>query len=143
MKRTASAVWQGTVQEGRGTLSTQSRVLADTPYSFRSRFADGSETNPEELIGAAHAGCFAMALAGQLGRLGHTAERLTVEATVTLEQLDGKWTISAIHLDLEGAVPAIDAEKFEEVAQDAKANCPVSRVLAAAKITLTAKLAKA
>jgi osmotically inducible protein OsmC len=143
MKRTASAVWQGTVQEGRGTLSTQSRVLDDTPYSFRSRFADGPETNPEELIGAAHAGCFAMAVSGQLGRLGHTAERLAVAATVTLEQLDGKWTISAVHLELEASVPGIDAPKFEEVAQDAKANCPVSRALAAAKITLSAKLATA
>ena len=141
MKRTASAVWQGTIREGRGTLTTQSGVLEQTPYSFRSRFADGQETNPEELIGAAHAGCFAMALSGQLGSAGHPAERLAVAATVSLEQVDGKWTITAIHLDLDARVPGIDKAKFEQLAQEAKANCPVSRVLAAAQITLDAKLA--
>jgi osmotically inducible protein OsmC len=140
MKRTASAVWQGTIREGQGTLSTQSRVLADTPYSFRSRFADGSETNPEELIGAAHAGCFAMALSGQLGSAGHPAERLDVTAAVSLEQLEGKWTIAAIHLDLKATVPGIEGTKFQQLAQEAKASCPVSRVLAGTTITLDAKL---
>lgn len=140
MKRHASAVWQGTIREGQGTLSTQSRVLADTPYSFGSRFADGTETNPEELIGAAHAGCFAMALSGQLGSAGHPAERLDVKATVSLEQVEGKWTISAIHLDLKARVPGIEGTKFQQLAQEAKANCPVSRVLAAASITLDATL---
>jgi lipoyl-dependent peroxiredoxin len=140
MKRTASAVWQGTIREGQGTLTTQSRVLAETPYSFRSRFADGSETNPEELIGAAHAGCFAMALSGQLGSTGHPAERLDATATVSLEQVEGKWTITAIHLDLKAKVPGIEGTKFQQLAQEAKANCPVSRVLAGATITLDAKL---
>jgi osmotically inducible protein OsmC len=143
MKRTATAVWEGTIREGKGTLTTPSRVLDQTPYSFRSRFADGSETNPEELVGAAHAGCFAMALSGQLGGAGHRADRLAVTATVSLEQVDGKWTITTIHLDLDAKVPGIDRAKFDQLAQEAKANCPLSRVLAAAKITLDAKLSGA
>jgi len=139
MKRTASAVWQGTLKEGKGTVSSQSGVLCDTSYSFRSRFADGTETNPEELIAAAHAGCFTMALSVFLGNAGFTADRLATTATLTLEQVEGKWTITAIHLDLTGKVPGIDAARFQEAAEGAKANCPVSQVLKA-NITLTAKL---
>jgi osmotically inducible protein OsmC len=140
MKRKASAVWQGTIRDGKGTLSTQSRVLDETPYSFRSRFADGTETNPEELIGAAHAGCYAMALSGQLGNAGHAPERLALSATVSLEQVEGKWTITAVHLDLVARVPGIARADFERVAEEAKASCPVSRLLAAAAITLDAAL---
>jgi len=139
MKRTASAVWQGTLKEGKGTLSTPSGVLRDTAYSFRSRFGDGTETNPEELIAAAHAGCFSMALSVFLGNAGFTPERLATTATLSLEQVEGKWTITAVHLDLKAKVPGIDQAKFQEAAEGAKANCPVSQVLKA-KITLAAQL---
>ena len=140
MKRTASAVWQGSIRDGRGTLSTESGVLSEAPYSFRSRFGEGRETNPEELIGAAHAGCFAMALSGQLGNAGSPAERLAVTATVSLEQIADKWTITKVHLDLDARVPGIDRGRFDELAREAKASCPVSRVLAGAEITLDARL---
>ena len=139
MKRTADAVWNGTLKDGKGTLSTPSGVLHETSYSFRSRFADGTETNPEELIAAAHAGCFTMALSHQLGTAGFPAERLATTATLTLEQVDGKWAITTIHLDLTAKVPRIEQAKFQELADTAKANCPVSQVLKAT-ITLTAKL---
>jgi osmotically inducible protein OsmC len=139
VKRTASAVWQGTLKEGKGTLSTPSGVLRDTSYSFRSRFADGTETNPEELIAAAHAGCFTMALSLFLGNAGFTPERLSTTATLLLEQVDGKWTITAVHLDLAAKVPGIEQAKFQELAENAKANCPVSQVLKA-KITLATTL---
>jgi osmotically inducible protein OsmC len=139
MKRTASAVWQGSTKEGKGTLTTQSHVLKDTAYSFRSRFEDGKETNPEELIGAAHAGCYCMALSLFLGNAGFTPERLAATASVSLEQVSGNWTINAVHLDLTGKVPKIDEAKFKDLAEQAKAGCPVSRLLNA-KITLSAKL---
>ena len=139
MKRTASALWQGTIKEGTGTLSAQSGVLEQTPYSFRSRFGDGKETNPEELIAAAHAGCFAMALSLILGNAGHTPDRLDANATLSLEQVDGQWSITAIHLDLTGKVPGLDAAQFQSLAEEAKANCPVSKLLKA-EITLTATL---
>jgi len=139
MKRTATAVWQGTLKEGKGSLATQSKVLNNTPYTFRSRFGDGVETNPEELIAAAHAGCFTMALSKQLGDAGHPAERLATTANLSLDQVGTGFAITAIHLDLAGKVPGIDAAKFQALANDAKANCPVSKVLNA-KITLTAKL---
>jgi lipoyl-dependent peroxiredoxin len=139
MKRTASAVWQGTLKEGRGTVSTQTGVLQDTPYSFRSRFGDGAETNPEELIAAAHAGCFSMALSLFLGNAGFTPERLATTATLSLEQSGGGWAITAVHLDLTAKVPGIDRAQFEAAAEEAKANCPVSQVLKAA-ITLRATL---
>src|SRR5262249_21226308 len=105
MKRTASAVWTGTLKEGKGTISSQSGVLKDTPYSFSSRFGDAPATNPEELIGAAHAGCFAMALSNFLGTAGFPPERLAAKADVTFEQVDGNWTITTIHLDLTAKVP--------------------------------------
>ena len=139
MKRTASAVWTGDLKGGKGALTTASGVLKETAYSFTTRFENGIGTNPEELIAAAHAGCFTMAFSGALGRAGFTPERLATEATLTLEQVSGSWTITTIHLALTGRVPTITPEKFQEIAADAKANCPVSRVLNA-KITLEAKL---
>ncbi len=137
MKRTASAVWQGNLKEGHGSLTTQSGVFNDTPYSFRSRFGDGAETNPEELIGAAHAGCFTMALSLFLGNAGFTADKLSTKATVTLDE--GKLAITTIQLELHGSVPGITAEKFTEIANEAKANCPISKVLNA-EISLTTTL---
>ena len=139
MKRNASAVWKGDLKQGKGTLSAPGGVLNNTPYSFTTRFENAPGTNPEELIAAAHAGCFTMALSAFLGRAGFTPQELSTNAALTLEQVDGNWTIQAIHLDLTGRVPGIDAGKFEQIANDAKANCPVSRVLKA-DITLSAKL---
>jgi osmotically inducible protein OsmC len=138
MKRTANAVWEGNLKEGKGDLSTQSGIFKATPYSFRSRFGDGRETNPEELIAVAHAGCFTMALSSGLEKAGFKADHLATKATLTFDE--GKLTITAIHLDLEGKVPGIDQSKFQEVAAEAKANCPVSKVLNA-DISLDAKLA--
>ncbi len=141
MKRNASARWQGNLKSGKGTLSTDSATLNQTPYSFASRFASGAGTNPEELIAAAHAGCFTMALSAALEAAGFTAESLDTTAALTLENLpQTSWTISAIHLSTVAKVPGIPADKFAEIAAGAKANCPVSRVLKA-DITLDAKLA--
>jgi lipoyl-dependent peroxiredoxin len=139
MKRSASATWLGDLKQGKGTLSTESGVLKDTPYSFTTRFESTPGTNPEELIAAAHAGCFTMALSAFLGRAGFTPERLTTRAGLTFEQVEGNWTITVIHLDLTAKIPGIDRAKFDSIAADAKANCPVSRVLDA-RITLDAKL---
>ena len=131
MKRTASAVWNGDLKQGKGTLSAPGGVLNNSPYSFATRFENGVGTNPEELIAAAHAGCFTMALSAFLGKAGVTAQELSTKATLTMDQVAGNWTITTIHLDLTGPVPGIDAAKFEEIAREAKANCPVSRVLKA------------
>ncbi len=139
MKRTASAVWHGDLKKGNGSLSTQSGVLKQTPYSFATRFESGTGTNPEELIAAAHAGCFTMAVSAFLGAANFMPDTLSTEATLTLEQVQGNWTITAIHLALTAKIPGIDGEKFAEIVANAKANCPVSRVLNA-KITLDAKL---
>ena len=139
MKRKASARWQGTAKEGGGTLSTQSGVLNDTPYSFVARFGDGKGTNPEELVAAAHAGCFTMALSFMLDGAGFTANALDSEATLTMDQVNGNWTVTGIHLTTRGRVPGIDAAKFAEIASNAKANCPISRLLNAT-ITLDATL---
>ncbi len=139
MKRTASAVWNGDLKQGKGTLSTPGGVLNKTPYSFSARFEQGSGTNPEELIAAAHAGCFTMQLSAFLAQAGFTPQELSTNATLTFEQVDGAWTITTIHLDLTGRVPGIDAVKFEEIARDAKAKCPVSRLLKA-EITLALQL---
>lgn len=139
MKRTASAVWLGDLKQGKGSLSTQSGVLKETQYSFATRFENGAGTNPEELIAAAHAGCFTMALSASLGKAGFTPEKLSTQATLTLEQVEGNWTITTILLELNARIPGIARDKFEEIAADAKANCPVSRVLNA-RITLDAKL---
>jgi len=139
MKRTASAVWNGDLKQGKGTVSTQGGVLDKTPYSFTSRFEHGAGTNPEELIAAAHAGCFTMQLSAFLAQAGTPADELSTEATLTFEQVEGTWTITTIHLDLTGRVPGIEQARFEEIANDAKAKCPVSRVLKA-EITLASKL---
>jgi len=139
MVRKASAVWNGTLKEGKGTISTESGVLSKSQYSFSTRFENGAGTNPEELIAAAHAGCFTMALSATLGRAGFTPEKLATNATLTLEQVAGNWTITTVDLQTTARVPGIDAKKFDEIAADAKANCPVSRVLNA-KISLDAKL---
>ncbi|MFY9923204.1 MAG: OsmC family protein [Opitutaceae bacterium] len=140
MKRNASAIWHGNLKSGKGTLSTDSTVLKDTQYSFGSRFESGVGTNPEELIAAAHAGCFTMALSAALEQAGFTADTLKTTAALTLENLpQSSWTISAVHLATTAKIPGISPEKFAEVAAGAKANCPVSRLLKAA-ITLDAKL---
>lgn len=139
MKRTASAVWSGDIKQGKGALTTQSGVLKETPYSFVARFESGAGTNPEELIAAAHAGCFTMALSGALGRAGFSPEKLSTRAALTLEQVSGAWTITAIDLELDAKVPGVENGKFQEIAAGAKANCPVSRALNA-KISLTARL---
>ncbi len=139
LRREGSAVWQGSGKDGAGTLTTQSGTLRDTPYSFTARFGDGQGTNPEELIAAAHAGCFCMALAFQLSGAGHPPERLSATAKLTMGQEDGGWRISAVALALTARVPGIDQARFEELAAAAKANCPVSRVLNA-EITLEATL---
>jgi len=139
MKRHASAVWQGTLKEGKGSLSTQSGTLQETPYNFSGRFESGSGTNPEELIAAAHAGCFTMALGAKLSAAGFPPEKLSTRANLTLEQVSGNWTITTIHLELTGKVPGVERAKFDELANDAKANCIISRALTA-KITLEAKL---
>ncbi|MBE7561093.1 OsmC family protein [bacterium] len=139
MKRSASANWQGSLKEGRGTVSTPSGVLADTPYSFTTRFESTPGTNPEELVAAAHAGCFAMAFSASLGRAGFTPEKVSTQATLDFEQVDGAWTITHIHLSMKARVPGIDKARFSEIAEDAKKNCPISRALTA-KITLDAAL---
>jgi len=139
MKRNASAVWNGDLKQGKGTLTAPGGVLNKTPYSFTSRFENGAGTNPEELIAAAHAGCFTMALSAALGKAGFTPTELSTRADLSLEQVSGNWTITAVHLDLTGRVPGIEPAKFDEIAKDAKANCPVSRVLKA-EITLTSQL---
>jgi osmotically inducible protein OsmC len=139
IRRTATAAWQGTGKEGTGQLTTQSGVLKEARYGFQTRFADGPGTNPEELIAAAHAGCFTMALAFQLQGAGHTPESLDTEARVSLEQEGGGWSIKAVALSLRARVPGCGPEEFQRLADAAKANCPVSRVLKA-DITLDAKL---
>src|ERR1700728_392270 len=139
MERKASAVWQGGLKDGKGTVSSASGVLSNTPYSFSTRFENAQGTNPEELIAAAHAACFTMALAASLGKAGFTPKRLATQATVTLELLSGNWSISGVHLENEAWVPGISADKFAQIAADAKANCPVSRLLRA-DISLNAKL---
>jgi osmotically inducible protein OsmC len=139
MNRKASAVWTGGLKEGRGTISTETGVLSESQYSFTSRFESGVGTNPEELIGAAHAGCFSMALSGQLGAAGMTAERIKTTANVTLEKKEAGFTITGIHLDVTAKIPGADAEKFRTAAEAAKSGCPVSRALSV-PITMDAKL---
>lgn len=139
MKRTATSVWNGSGKEGNGHLTTQSATLDQTPYSFNTRFGDGKGTNPEELIAAAHAGCFNMALSFALSGAGFTPDSLTTLATLTMEQQDGGFVITAIHLDLTAKVPGVTPDKFAEIAAGAKANCPVSKLLNA-EISLDAKL---
>lgn len=139
MDRNASAVWKGSLKEGKGTVSTQSGVLKETQYSFATRFENGAGTNPEELIAAAHAGCFSMALSAELGKAGFTPESIETSARLTLD-MSGKPTITKIHLTTTASVPNIDKAKFDEIANGAKDGCPVSRLLKAAEITLDATL---
>jgi osmotically inducible protein OsmC len=139
MKRKASAVWKGGLKDGKGTISTDSKILSDTQYSFSTRFEEGNGTNPEELIAAAHAGCFSMALSGQLGNAGLTAERINTTAAVTLEKTEAGFTITAVHLKVSAKVPGADKQAFETASNNAKAGCPISRLLNA-KITMDANL---
>jgi osmotically inducible protein OsmC len=139
MQRKASAVWKGGLKDGKGTVSSASGVLANTPYSFTTRFENAPGTNPEELIAAAHAACFSMALSAQLGGANLTPESINTSATLTMEKLEAGWAITAVHLDVVAKVPGASAEAFSTAAQNAKAGCPVSKVLNA-KITMDAKL---
>lgn len=139
MERKASAVWKGGLKDGKGAVSSASGVLSNTPYSFATRFEGTPGTNPEELIAAAHAGCFSMALSGQLGAAKLTASSIETTATITLEKLDSGFAITKVHLDVVAHVPGADTAAFEKAAQDAKSGCPVSKLLKA-EITMTAKL---
>jgi lipoyl-dependent peroxiredoxin len=139
MVRKASAVWKGSLKEGKGTISSESGVLSNTPYSFSTRFENAKGTNPEELIAAAHAGCFTMALSAQLGNAGITPESLETTASLTLDKLDVGWSITKIHLDVAASIPGVDKAAFDKAAENAKAGCPVSRLLKA-EITMTARL---
>jgi len=139
MKKTASAVWQGDLKNGKGTISTQSGALKDNPYGFNTRFEGAPGTNPEELIGAAHAGCFSMALSMMLGQAGLTAERIDTKAEVTLDKVGDGYSITAIALTLNARVPGASEDQFQQIANQAKEGCPVSKVLNA-QISLSATL---
>ncbi len=139
MKRKSTAHWQGGLKDGKGTLSSDSGVLSETQYSFHTRFEDGKGTNPEELIAAAHAGCFTMALSGELGKAGMTADGIDTIATVTMEKLEAGPTVTEIHLDVTAKIPGAEQSAFTTAANTAKENCPISRLLNA-KITMDAKL---
>jgi lipoyl-dependent peroxiredoxin len=137
--KTASAQWKGGLKDGKGTLTTESGALNAQPYGFNTRFEGVRGTNPEELLGAAHAGCFTMALSMMLGEAGFTAEQLDTTARVTLEQVSGGFEITAVHLTLKGKVPGMEAAAFQTVADKAKAGCPLSKVIRA-PITMDASL---
>jgi osmotically inducible protein OsmC len=139
MDRKASAVWTGSLKDGKGSLSTDSGVLKQTPYSFSARFENGVGTNPEELLAAAHAGCFTMALSGQLGKAGITAQKLETTATVTLSKDGEGFSISKSHLDLVAKIPGADKAKFDEAVKAAETGCPVSKLFKA-DITVSARL---
>jgi osmotically inducible protein OsmC len=139
MQRKASAVWKGGLKDGKGSISAPGGVLNNTPYSFTTRFENAPGTNPEELIAAAHAGCFSMALSAQLGSANLTPESISTSVTLSLDKLDSGWTITASHIDVVGKVPGADAATFQKYAEAAEKGCPVSKVLNA-KITMTAKL---
>ena len=139
MQRKASAVWKGGLKDGKGAVSSASSVLNNTPYSFATRFENTPGTNPEELIAAAHAACFSMALSAQLGNAKLTPSSIETAATLTMEKLDSGWAITAVHLDVVGRVPGADDAAFQKAANDAKSGCPVSKVLKA-NITMSAKL---
>ncbi|HXB59397.1 MAG TPA: OsmC family protein [Candidatus Acidoferrales bacterium] len=140
MQRKASAVWRGGLKDGKGAITTDSGTLKDTQYSFSTRFESGVGTNPEELIAAAHSGCFAMAFSAELGKAGLTPESINATATVTLDKTDAGFTITQSHLDVTVKVPGADKNKVLEIANAAKAGCPISRVLNA-KVTMDAKVA--
>ena len=139
MKRNASAEWNGGLKDGKGTISSDSGVLSNTQYSFSTRFEDGIGTNPEELIAAAHAGCFSMALSGQLGKAELTADSIRTTASVNLEKLESGFAITKVHLDVTAKVPGASEEAFQTAANNAKAGCPVSKLLNA-EITMDARL---
>lgn len=139
MQRKASAVWQGNLKGGKGTISTASGALSNTQYSFSTRFENGVGANPEELIAAAHAGCFSMALSAQLAEAGLTADRIDTTATVTMEKNAVGFEVTASHLDVTAKIPNATEEAFETAANNAKAGCPISRLLNA-KITMKASL---
>jgi osmotically inducible protein OsmC len=139
MKRTASALWSGGLKDGQGKISTESGVLADAQYSFGTRFEEGKGTNPEELIAAAHAGCFSMALSAEIGKAGKTPEKIETEAAVTLLKTDAGFTVTAVHLKVKAKVPGWDPQSFKTVAQAAKDGCPISRLLKA-EITMETRL---
>ncbi len=139
MKRKASAQWNGGLKDGHGKISTDSGVLADTQYSFSTRFEEGKGTNPEELIAAAHAGCFSMALSNQLGQAGLTPESIKTSATVVLEKLESGFAVTEIHLEVVGRVPNATEESFNKAAEEAKVGCPISKLFNA-KIVMNAKL---
>jgi osmotically inducible protein OsmC len=139
IKRKGSAVWSGGLKDGKGTVSTQSGVLNQQQYGFNTRFEDGAGTNPEELLAAAHAGCFTMALSAQLGEAGMTAQKLETTATVSLDKVDGGFAIPAVHLELVATIPGANEQAFQEAARKAKEGCPVSKLFNA-NITLDAKL---
>ncbi|QIE44069.1 OsmC family protein [Pseudohalocynthiibacter aestuariivivens] len=139
MKRRASATWQGDLKTGKGTISTQSGAMKDNPYGFNTRFEDAPGTNPEELVGAAHAGCYAMAMTLGLADKGVTADQIDAKAQVTLDEVDGGFAVTKVHLDVTARIPGISAADFQEVAEATKKNCPISKLLNA-EITLDAKL---
>jgi osmotically inducible protein OsmC len=141
MKRNASAQWKGSLKEGKGTISTDSGVLKDTKYSFSTRFENAVGTNPEELIAAAHAGCFSMALSGQLGDANLTADSIRTTATVTMDKTEAGFTVTTVHLDVQAKVPGATEQAFQTAANNAKSGCPISRLLKA-EITMTASLVK-
>jgi len=140
MDRSANAKWQGSLKEGKGVISTQSGTLHEAQYSFGTRFENGVGTNPEELIAAAHAGCFTMALSGQLTSVDLPPDSIETTAVVTMEKTDDGPTVTKIHLTARAQVPKIEKEKFDELATKAKEGCPISRLLKAAEITLDAQL---
>jgi len=139
MKRKATAIWRGGLKDGKGNISTESGVLAQTPYGFGTRFETGLGTNPEELIAAAHAGCFAMAFSAELGKAGITPEAIHATATVTLDKTDAGWTVTGSHLDVVARIPGADRTKVLGIANVAKLGCPISRLLNA-KVTMDAIL---
>lgn len=139
MKRKASAIWQGGLKDGKGSISTDSGVLKDTQYSFGTRFENGIGTNPEELVAAGHAGCFSMAFSAELGKAGFTPESIQTTATITMEKSETGFAVTASHLDMTAKIPGIQEEQFLAIAHGAKAGCPISRLLNA-NITMDAKL---
>lgn len=139
MQRNASAHWTGGLKDGKGTLTAPSGILKNTPYSFATRFESQPGTNPEELVAAAHAGCFSMALSAQLGNAGMTAQAIDTTATVTLDKVEGGFAITTVHLQVRAKIPGADKTKFDQAAKNAKEGCPISKLLNA-KITMDAQL---
>ena len=139
MKRKASAVWRGGLKEGKGTISSESGVLKETQYSFSTRFENGIGTNPEELVAAAHAGCFSMALSAELGKANITPESIHTTANITMDKTDAGWTVTESHLDVAAKIPGVDPAKFTAASNAAKAGCPISRLLKA-NVTMNARL---